>query len=685
MELNKKKYREYLINVLNFVFDTNTFTVNSDKDTQKLYQVMSKDLETAVNINFKIDEIQAPELIDNMFNLIEQVEKDTNIESLIFISYTLFDESLDNFYDFVDDNSRLEIDVWDMDILNNYFEDFNSELNDDDFNLEKFEYQLNNFPRINTYNDNLFEKTFKKIDLEIFKKKNQICVLFSEMIASGKTTAAINYANSRKDKFKHVAFIQLNSDIRIDFINAFINSNLGFKYNHKVNIFQNYYELLSTLNLFSDVENSKEENLLIFDQITNIKEIAIISEIAKATGFKILLTSYTKSIDFASIGLSIPSDDYVFELLKTHVPQANRQDVMQIFEPIDNNLFFVNFLCNQIKNSHKIDFKDFFPKLIAKQKKVYRLGLYLSPDLPQTITSKHKILLKYIMAVYETQVKDFSPFQKQVLILLSVLPQVNLVYDDLINLLKISSKDSNEFINQLIDLQQKGWIETTKNNIYINSNVKKILHKKLKPSSSNLNKTIKHLTVKISAQENINLQNIIISENLINNLTSVNEKVVDLIELISIFYTNIGHFDRSEYFSELAADFFEKVIELKQPNLDDLNRLIRFCILARDYEKALYYNQSAYDLSIEEFGQHSLETADVALNMAVILENMQDYYNAISYIEITLDTLEQFYDQDEDPLLFAMEIHDLISEKIDEQSHLVKFNKFMVNFFDKNK
>ncbi|MBN2663109.1 MAG: tetratricopeptide repeat protein [Bacteroidales bacterium] len=684
MELNKKKYREYLVNVLNFVFDTNSFTVNSDKDTQKLYQVVSDELKTVVNINFEIDKYDVIELIDNMFDVIKGIEKDTNIESLIFVSYTFFDDALDHFYEIVDDNSRLEIDVWDMDILNNYFEAFHNQLDIDSFDIEAFDFRLNNFPEIHTHNNNLFEKTFKNLDQEFFKNKNQICVLFNNMIASGKTSAAIDYANSRSDKFQHIAFIHLHGDIRIDFVNAFANSNLGFKYDNKVNLFQNYYELLSTLNLFSDQQDSKVQNLLIFDQITNIKEIAIISEIAKTTGFKILLTSLSKSVDFANVELAIPNDDKIFEIISSYVPEANIEDVLQIFEPIDNNLFFVKFLGTQIKNNPKIYFKDFTLKLLAKEKKIYKLGTYLSPNLPQNITTKHQILLKYIMAVYEEQVKDFSALQKQILTLISVLPQINLVYDDLFNFLKINSKNADDFINELIDLQRKGWLETTKKNIYTNNNVKKILHKKLKPSSSNLHKTIKYLTAKILDSENINFFDIIVSENLIHSLVSVNEKVVDLIELISISYTDIGYFDRSEYFSELAADFYEKVIEIKQPSVENYNRLIRFCILAKDYEKALYYNQTAYELSIEEFGESSEETANVALNMAIILENMQDYFNAISYIEIALDILEQYYDQDEDPLLFATEIHDLISEKIESKKNVAQFNKFMINFFDKD-
>jgi len=681
MELNKKKYREHLLNVLNFAFNTNSFVVNTNKKTNKQFPLISIELSTVVNINFNIDNFELNELVDDMVNTVMDVESEKNVSSIIFISYTDFDGVLDNFYQFVDDKSTLEVDVWDMEILNTYFEQFEKEIQQENFVPEKFDYKLNYFPEI-SINPSLFEKSLKNIDNEFFKKKKQVCVLYNEMIASGKTSAVVEYANSRTEKFNHVAFIKLNNDLRIDFIKSFENSNLGFKYNFRVNIYQNYYELLTVLSLFSENEKSKKENLLIFDEITNIKEIAIVNEIAKATGFKVLLTSLSKSLDYVSVGLTIPSLSQISDIFTSYVPNAKPEIIEAIFEPIDNNLFFAHFLGKQIKNNPQIKFNSIAKNILAKEKKVYRFDAYLLSNISDSTRSKHIILLKFIMAVYEAQVKDFSSYQKLIFKLLSTLPQINFTFEDLINYLKISEKNTDTFVNEFIELQKRGWIETSKNNISQTLAIKKILHKKLKPNATNLKNTLKYLTTLIYKGDNLGFKNVIIAENIIHNLLSVNDSSVDLVEVISYFYANNGYFESSEYFSELAAEFFEKVIEYKEPSIDDYNKLIRFNILAKNFEKALYYNQLSYEFSVEKYGDDSEQTANAALNMAIIHENMHDYNNAITHIETALDIYEQYYDQSEEPLAIAMEIHDQISAKIEEQDNFTSFSKFMVDFFD---
>lgn len=683
MEINKKKYREFLVNILNFVFDTKSFTANNNEDTKNIFHILSEELATVAFINFELDKLSVQDTIEKMLKSLDEIETFSDIESVIFISYTDFYDTLDMFYTMVDNNSRLEVDVWDIDILNNHFDAFELNTSEENFDTNAFEYNLTNLPEYDSSKSiSSFEKSFKQLDYEFFKKKKQITVLYDEMLASGKTLAAIEYVISRKDKFKHFSYIRIYNDIRIDFLNAFMSLSYGFKYNKSVNAFQNYYDLLSELKLFYS-DKDKKHNLLIFDQVNSIQEFAIINEIAKATNFKVLIVSLEKSLDYPSIGLATPSNDEVFDRLKTYIGDAKFEVVENIFEPIDNNIFFADFLGSQIKGNKLLNYNDLLKNIIAKQKKVYRLNSYLSPNLKASVASKQQILLKYIMAVYEAQVKDFSQYQKQILMLLSVLPQIEITFDDLIKYLNISPKKTDEFVNELLDLQTRGWVQTSKKSIYVNYNVKKILHKKLKPNSSKLKKVISYLIENLKVYKTVDFKEIIISQNIVHNLLAVDEATVDLVEIISSFYSQIGYFDKSEYFSELAADFYEKILELKEPKIEELNRLIRFYIIARDFEKALYYNQSIYEFCLSKYGEDSLNTADAALNMAVILENMQDYYNAISFIEIALDIYEQYYNPDEDPHFIAIEIHNQISEKIEEQESFSNFSKFMLDFFDK--
>ncbi len=676
MELNKKKYREYIVNVLNDEFDTYSFTVNTNKDTKDLYHIFSDTLSTAVYIDFNFDNVDETVTLENIVRIVQETEKDTSIKDLIFVIYRDLSMFLDDFYIFVDDNYRLDVDVWDKVVLNERFESFQSKLSEKDESFEINSYELNDVPEIAKIDSTIFSKTYADLDNLFFKKKKQKCVLFNEMIGSGKTSAAIDYAISRKNKFAHIAYISVNNDLKIDFVNSFISEKINFQYNHYLNFFKNYYDLLSLL------EGVDKNTLLIFDQISDIKEIAIVNEIEKSTGFKVLIVSTAKLLNFINIGLRLPTDEQILKVVKSYLPKIDNSIILPFFDAIDNNLFFANFLGKQIKNNKKLKINSIFNDIEDKMKKVYRLNTYIDKSLPVNTVLKHQNLLKFIMSVYEAQVKDLSAIQKKILVLLTALPQIKMTYNDLINYLNVRVKQTDNFVNEFLDLQKRGWIETTKDNIFVNNNVKKILHKKLKPSSRNLSAAFYYLSLKLYNEEITDLNFLIAAETITHNIVSFDANVADLSKVISEVYSKMGYFDRVVYYSEIAANIYEELLVSEVPTLGYLDSLIKLFMLAKKNEKALYYNQQAYQLCIDEYGENSEELVNYAINMALILEGVQDYYNAIAYIEKAIDILQEIYDPEAEEMEFPTQLHSDISQMINSQADIKNFDKFFRDFFD---
>ncbi len=678
MELNKKKYREYLVNLLNLVFDTNSFSANNNKKNMHLYQIKSDNLSCAVNINFDIIDFDSKNYLKNITEIIKKIDKDNNFEHLIFITYSDFGDELYEFYSFVDKNFNLEVDIWDKDSLNSRFNSYLIEEDEDTFDPQDFPYALNSFPEIS--NSDLFfpKQTFNEIDNVFFNKKSQICVLFSDMISSGKTNAVTKYAFSRKNKFNHIAYVKIHNDLKIDFINSFTNdSKLEFTYNNNFNLYKNYFDLLTLLNLFD-----QQANLLIIEDVLTISEIAIIQEIAKATKFKILISSIARLQNFYNVKLKHPENKQLLNILNKNIPQADYQIIEDVFKPIDNNLLFADFLGKQVKSNKKLKLDKLVKNIKAKEKKVYRLGKYILPGLDRQTVSKHQLLLKDIMAVYEMQVKDFTKAQKQILKLISVLPQIKITFKDLMFFLNVKDDETDDFVNELINLQKKAWIETSKKNIFISDSVKKILHKKLKPNATSLSETLKKINQTLNEKPVI--RNVIIAESVIHNLNSASEITVDILEKLSNFYSEIGYLDKIEYYADIAAKIFEKILEFKEPDFDDLKRLIMLYRSSKDFEKALYYSQNIHTLTIMKYGEDSLQAAETAIYMAINLKDLHDYYNAISYIDDALDILEQFYEPQEEPLELAIEIHEQLSDLIENEEEKNNYNKFMQNFFKDN-
>ena len=110
----------------------------------------------------------------------------------------------------------------------------------------------------------------------------------------------------------------------------------------------------------------------------------------------------------------------------------------------------------EVITNKKLKINSLIKSIQTKDKKIYHFSKYISPDLSAKIAAKQKTLLKYIMAVYEVQVKDLSDIQKEILSVLAVLPQLNITFSELTEFLEISDKETDNFINELLKLHQLG-------------------------------------------------------------------------------------------------------------------------------------------------------------------------------------------------------------------------------------
>ncbi len=681
MEINKKKINDFLLNLLNDVYETNSFVQNNSKDTKNLYQIYSDELKTAVNVSFDFLDSDIEDDLEIISLVTDKIQNLKTFESVLFVNYLDEEERIQNFIDELNKKTKLEIDFWDTYTVSSYLADFPKFLEQEDFSSKKLPFFLTKTTENKKNNDKLFDETHHNLNTFFKEGKKNICVLYNHLNGSGKTSAAIDFALKSKKIFSHSAYIKIRNDFRFDFIHNFINSEINFKYNNALNIYGNFKNLIATLNKIIG------DKLLIFDSITNIEQIAIVKDLAQYSDFKIIIISQITIPDFFNVELKNFDKKAIQEIFKENLPDYKTDILSDVIEKCGNSPQLAHFIIKQI-NYHKKLTPEYVKELfVEKETKVHQFGKYINNELPQNWIITQKNIFKLIMALYENQVKDFTQNQKNLLTNLVCLPDLQYKINDLLEFLNIPNNKTDTIINELFELYNSGWIEVCDNNISVSKNILAILDKKLKPDTKSITNLLTFVNSKTYNQqiteESFNF--LPFAFMLISNLQTADEVYVDLCENVANILNLMGYSEKSGFYYNLASDILEAIIEIRDINDYDFERLSNLNILGNDMEKALYYAQNNLEYKITKFGSKSVEAADAYKIMAIIYQNLEDYTKAIYYIEFALDIYEEFYPKDYPARQNAIKIHDKLSELESFNEAHINLNKFIDAFFKNNK
>ncbi len=680
MELNKHKYHQFLIKVLNDTYLTNSFYENTKKNAESL-QIVSDELLTGVKIFYNTFNQEIPALIESILDSIKNISPKNIFTEYIFIIDSDLTGILDNLYDIIEMSYSIELQIWDINVLKKYFSKFGLNKSLDSAQKNTFNFQLNKFPVSKIIDDTLFVKTKEHIDKEFFINRKQICVLKNEFAGSGKTSAAVEYAFSRKNKFKHIAYVKINNNFRIDFISSFFETFKTSLKNHYIfddNIYLNFYNYIDVL---SQLE---PDNLLIIDGISAKTQIAIIKDLLKELKFKILVISHIKINDFPLVELHVSKRKTAIKIFKSYVPAFNEQNFDDIFEKVDYNLFLLNFIGKQIKNNRQLNFNLVYKAIKSIDAKIYHISKYIAEDISEKAIIVNKSLFKRVMAIYELQVKDFNYLQKKILSILSVFPERKFSFNDLQNLLNISNEKIDVFADSILDLFNKGWIYAADKIIYINNIVQKVLHKKLKPKANQLKETIYFLNNQLLSEELIpaSLFYWSLSVDILNHITTISEGLALLAESTGYFCENLGLWDLSVDYYDAACLMLEDLWQSKVLDYSSLSLLSDLAFKSNNLEKALYYSQMLLEVAVSSFSSESEQAANVYVQISLIYDALNDFNNSIFYITEAIDILELIYKPEDLPLKNAQEIHDELSNKYRAYKFEIDIKNFIDKFYD---
>ena len=651
MTKEKKKVLEFLRNLMNFANDTTDFKLTGREDIQ----IYSAEEKTGIfclveNIN-KRSELSLLELFRKLkeFFLNFEFTQEFELENLYIISNNEEDELIEEYIEFLKQKNELirgiEIEFWGWNTMQEMIKNYSfltTGLITKDFG------KLINFvPTANVYQlfgiDEILEKIDRALDSEISP-----VVVYNPFHGVGKTAVALAYVfhYDYQKKFDHVAYVEIVSNIRIDFISAFDGYLIDFMFND--------YSLATTLEVLYETLNFiPGRNLLIIDGVYKAEHISFLKELAKQLNWKILITSRFQIFSFKNIYLDHPDKrnaKKIFEYFQEK--ELDEHVVDKITDLTYNHPFLLVFLAKQF--SYFTQYEGFtveqLVKLVEKSsQKNYRLNDYFDRGLTANQIALQKRIISILIGFFDAQYKYFSYTERQILTVASLLPSKLITLEELKHFVDYESEE--KFADAILLLVSKGWLEADKHKIRVAPYVRVVLYKRLKPGDRRVRKYEDFIIDKL-AEYDLDIKWLAFAEVLVKGIITIDLKTAELASTIADLYYDMMMPVRAEDFCRLAVIYYEKLL---QHGYAVFEQLIENLQCLHDYDKAVYYVEKMIDYYKQNSKIDDHKKLEIYKLAAFVYYEAGDYYNALDFIDLVIEILDNLpYKYEEEQELYPM-------------------------------
>ena len=603
------------------------------------------------------------------FDKLKQLDQD-DIKRIILLLPVERDELIDEFIEFGKSKlpHKYEFELWDWPKIKSLF------ASEEQYDISQFEpdnYFVNRVPASNIHQLFGIEENLKTIDNTIDASLSPL-VIYNPIAGTGKTALALAYAFhfDYQKKFDHVAFVGLSGYFKLDFILAF-DGYTGFKYNSARTPDDNYQHLLKLLSGYSG------RNLLIIDNLENAHQVAEVIKLASLLKWKIIITSRLKIFSFENFYLEHPDKKAAIQIFEYYAKnEKDRKAAEQLIDSVYNHPWAVEFMAKTIDH--------FYPKLNArklleifeeKSKRVYHLYEYVDRSLSKNQVLLQRTILKYVMAIYQYQIRMFSKGERKVLKILSVLPDTLVSFEDLSAFLNYPDK-KYDYSDDFLALISKGWINADKNYFRIHKFASWVLHKKIKPDYLKVQDYYEFLNNRLNSSE---LKYVPFADALINKMTDSSINSVPMTVFLASVFDALGDSLRAKFYYEISAKTLENRLAYDY-NVETLELLVITLFEAEYYDKAIFYALQVADYykSNREF----VKLAEIYGTLAELYAVADDPEHAIYYVDNALDILSEQENYSEELKNYLEKLHAVLSENfnnyIKEKDRENWFRRFFI-------
>ena len=453
---------------------------------------------------------------------------------------------------------------------------------------------------------------------------------------------------------------------------------INFNYKNRYTIYENFEFLITQLNR---VEGT---NLLIIDNITDYRQIDNIIDSLRQLKWKIIITSKYKIFNLKNIKINSLSLAHAKKLFKFYNKDLYEDEILEkILKKINFHPFLTKFFAKNVKFYNDLTIKELYKILKDKDTKIHHLKNYITFEASKNEVEWQRQILTYIIAIYEYQLYDNSRKEKQLLTQLTCFPCNNFTFNEISEALYLGDKEQNSYSNRIINLISKNWVNANKNNLNVQTYVKSILHKKLKPTVKKLNQLLKNLNENLAYAPNndeIDFSDIIYAEELLLNLKNDNRLSASLAYNLAIIYENMGYYDKAQEHFTFAVEIEEQYFDESEPDDKLTENISQIYFKTHNLQKALHYGKITLSIRKHKYEEDSPIIAQTYRAIALIYDKMKIYEKAIEYIDNSLDIYQEIYDDDNDELQGTKKIHNYLSRQYEEaerrKNRKYWFNKY---------
>ncbi len=664
--IDKNKFQEFISKFLNQEHETNSFFLTKKQDKKYGIDIFSETEKIAVHFRVENFEEGKEMAFNNLMSNIKNILDDTKYSNLDFDKFIIIstykDEPLIFEYTQLLKNEHkypFEIDFWGWDTISGYLEKYEHLLPENKDNIEVHKF-INYTPSIKLSQVVGAEANAEKIDLELDTNNN--VVLHSVLHGIGKSTNALFYAHSKKyqEKYKHIAYVNFVEEIKLSFINSFKNSKINYSYNPDYSIFDNFVSIIDKL---KKIEGT---NLLIIDNVTNSNEIEMISDFLIDLNWKILITSNSKISNFQNTEIEEFNRENAKKIFYQHASKKTDEELLdKVLTRINNHPFLIRWFAQKINFDDSLDIETLYEVLKDKDNKTHHFKQYLDIKTSYENISWQREYLKYILAIYEYQANEMSRKDKKYLMLLSAMPQKYFTYNELKQALNLSYQESEEFAELIVDFIANGWLQAVNNKFYMQTYVKNILHKKLKPSAKKLKKVAENLTNILYHSSEV-IDYIPFAESVLRNSKRADNNSANLFYNLAQIYEEAEVYGTAHIHFYDAVQIFEDYFYSDEPNDKLAKTISQIYFKIADFENSLKYSKILLQMREEKYDEESKEIADVYYAIALTFNELEEYEKAIENIDNVLDIYREIYDEDDEKLIRAISLHEYLSYEYEE-------------------
>ncbi len=676
MNTKARKFLEFLVQVLNKTFETDSFELVDD-----IVQIYSKQLKIAVlnlmNDPLKEEELSMVELFRLMKDFFVKVQerKDLKIDRLVILSTTEEDDLVTDFIEFQrqKNNIRFDIEFWGWKTIEEFFESYKSFLPEQLVELEVGQF-VNYVPTANVYQLFGYEEILAKIDRTIDENILPV-VVHNPLHGTGRTAIALAYAfhYTYQKKFDHIAYVEVVQDLMLDFTLAF-DHYAAFEYNPSFDLETNFENLLDRLSRISG------RNLLIIDGIFNAEQVSVCFTIAKKLKWKILITSKFRLFTFNNIFLDHPTDIEAAKIFKYYAKDSVLEDIKQVLDNVSNHPFSLVFLgksyAHFIREGHSQ--QEFLDILEQNKARSVRFEQYLDKSMSKNQVALQQTVLKYIMAFFDYQIKQLTALERRILLISSVLPSQLVTFTQLRLFVPYGRED--EFQDTVLSLLSKGWLEADKGRFRVPSYIRMVLHKRLKPTPNKLKRYLRLLTEKMKQGTVQSLKWLNFAQAFIKSVVVVTPEVANLALYVAQMFDAIGLEKKAIDYYEYTAYVFEEVVN-EYIDEDLLEIIAEIFYRIGKYDKALFYAQQLFELR-DSMQEQDEKLADTYVLLSKIYAAKKDFDSALYNLNYAKSIYKKFLSPNDKKFKEIEEYSRWLSQQLQENTDKIHKKQWFRRFLD---